>query len=103
MLPYSVRRVILEELEVEKERVRLVATFEDGEALFAAVCGRGLEGVVAKRTSSAYVSGDRCSWVETKNRSTPRFGEERLRAVRQPGGREDPPAQARPGALRSRR
>jgi hypothetical protein len=29
--------------------VRVVATFEHGNALFAAVCERGLEGVVAKR------------------------------------------------------
>jgi hypothetical protein len=29
--------------------VRLVATFDEGEALFAAVCDRGLERVVAKR------------------------------------------------------
>ena len=82
MLPYSDRRAILEELEVENERVRLVATFEDGEALFAAVCARGLEGIVAKRTNSAYLSGDRGSWTKTKNRSTPRFAEERRRALR---------------------
>jgi ATP-dependent DNA ligase len=46
---------------VEGPRVRLVATFEDGEALFAAVCERGLEGVVASasatRFSRASVSG----------------------------------------------
>jgi len=47
--PYSERRAILEQLDIENERVKLVATFEDGEALFAAVCERGLEGVVAKR------------------------------------------------------
>ena len=54
MLPYSERRAILEELDVENQRVRLVATFEDGEALFAAVCARGLEGVVAKRERDPY-------------------------------------------------
>ena len=69
MLPYSERRAILEELDVENQRVRLVATFEDGEALFAAVCARGLEGVVAKRERDPYRSGDR-SWVKTKNRAT---------------------------------
>ena len=43
--PYSERRALLEELDVEGPRgLRLVATFEDGEALFAAVCDRGLEG-----------------------------------------------------------
>ena len=37
MLWYTERRTILEEFAVENERVRLVTTFEDGEALFAAV------------------------------------------------------------------
>src|SRR5215216_349170 len=47
--PYSERRALLEQLDVEGPRVRLVATFEDGDPLFAAVCERGLEGIVAKR------------------------------------------------------
>src|SRR4051794_16936363 len=33
-LPYAERRALLEELNVEGPQVRLVATFEDGEALF---------------------------------------------------------------------
>jgi len=76
MQPYSERRALLEELELESERVRLVATFEDGEALFAAVCERGLEGVVAKRLREPYRSGER-QWVKIKNRATARFAEER--------------------------
>ena len=75
-LPYSDRRAILEELDVESQRVRLVATFEDCEALFAAVCARGLEGVVAMRDRDFYRPGDRV-WVKTKNRTTLRFAEER--------------------------
>ena len=47
MQPYQERQAALEELELESHHVRLVATFEDGEALFAAVCERGLEGAVA--------------------------------------------------------
>ena len=39
-------------------------------------------GVVAKRANSVYVPGDRGSWVKTKNRSTPRFAEERRRSLR---------------------
>jgi ATP-dependent DNA ligase len=54
--------------------VRLVATFEDGEALFAAVCERGLEGVVAKRERDRYPPRERV-WVKTKNRATARFAE----------------------------
>ena len=76
MLPYSERRGLLEELVNESQRVRLVATFEDGAALFAAVCARGLEGVVAKRERDPYRPGDR-AWVKTKNRATARFAEER--------------------------
>lgn len=76
MLPYSERRELLEELELESQRVRLVATFEDGEALFAAVSERGLEGVVTKRLRDPYRPGER-QWVTTKNRATVRFTEER--------------------------
>ena len=76
MQPYSERRALLEQLELETERVRLVAPFEDGEALFAAVCERGLEGVVAKRERDPYRPGERV-WVKTKNRATARFAEER--------------------------
>jgi bifunctional non-homologous end joining protein LigD len=81
MQPYSERRALLEELELESQHARLVATFEDGEALFAAVCERGLEGVVAKRIPDPYRSGER-GWVKTKNRATARFAEERNRSVK---------------------
>ena len=67
----SERRELLEQLELESQRVRLVATLKDGEALFAAVCERGLEGVVAKRTRDPYRPGER-QWVKTKNRATAR-------------------------------
>ena len=76
MLPYVERRAGLEELDVESQRVRLVATFDDGEALFDAACARGPEGVVAKRERDPYRPGDR-AWVKTKNRSTARFAQER--------------------------
>src|SRR3954447_12872383 len=66
--PYADRRAPLEQLDVEGPRVRLVATFEDGEALFAAVCERGLEVVVAKRDRDPYRPGER-QWVKTKNRA----------------------------------
>jgi bifunctional non-homologous end joining protein LigD len=59
MLSYSERRALLEELVAENEQVRLVATLEDGEALFAAVCEPGLEGVVAKRLCDPYRAGER--------------------------------------------
>lgn len=83
MQPYSERRAPLEQLELESASVRLVATFEDGEALFAAVCERGLEGVVAKRERDPYRAGERV-WVKTKNRQTARFTEEREGVGRRP-------------------
>jgi bifunctional non-homologous end joining protein LigD len=52
--PYQERRELLETLEVEGPHTRLVATFEDGDALFRVVCDRGLEGVVAKRLRDPY-------------------------------------------------
>ena len=88
MQPYSERRALLEQLDLENEWVRLVATCEDGEALFAAVCERVLEGVVANRERDPYRPGER-QWVKTKNRTTVRFAEERegvgRRATRAPG------------------
>jgi len=76
MNTYAERRSLLEELDLECGPVRLVATLEDGEALFDAVCARGLEGVVAKRLSDPYKPAER-QWVKTKNRNTARFAEER--------------------------
>jgi bifunctional non-homologous end joining protein LigD len=80
MLPYTERRELLEELKIEGSNVRLVATFEDGQVLFNAVCARGLEGVVAKRVDSVYRAGER-GWVKAKNRATARFAEEHHRAM----------------------
>jgi bifunctional non-homologous end joining protein LigD len=80
--PYQERRALLEQLVAENEQVRLVATFEDGQALFDAVCDRGLEGVVAKRLRDRYRPGDR-GWVKTKNKSTRRFAEELAGATSQ--------------------
>jgi ATP-dependent DNA ligase len=54
---------------------RLVATFEDGQALFDVMCECGLEGVVAKRLRDPYRPGER-TWIKTKNKSTPRFVDE---------------------------
>jgi len=73
--PYSRRRSVLEALEIEAPGVRLVETFEDGRALFDAVCAHGMEGVVAKRGRDPYRPGERL-WVKTKNRATARFAEE---------------------------
>ena len=73
--PYRARRELLEALTFDGVRTRVVPTFSDGEALFAAVCEWRLEGVVAKRERDSYRPGERL-WVKTKNRQTARFAEE---------------------------
>jgi bifunctional non-homologous end joining protein LigD len=78
--PYEERRSLLEMLVVEPSGVQLVATFEDGRALFDVICERGLEGVVGKRRRDPYRPGERL-WVKAKNRNTRRFAAERARAT----------------------
>jgi bifunctional non-homologous end joining protein LigD len=76
MQPHAHRRALLETLGLQREGVQLVATFEDGQALFDAIVALDLEGVVAKRQHDRYRAGERV-WVKTKNRGAPRFEEER--------------------------
>jgi ATP-dependent DNA ligase len=40
--------------------------FDDGDALYTAVCERGLEGVVARWRRASYRPGVR-GWIKTKN------------------------------------
>ena len=81
-LPYSKRRELLEELDLERPpTVQVVATFDDGKTLFQVVCEQGLEGVVAKRARDTYRPGER-DWVKTKNRATARFAQESARSRR---------------------
>jgi bifunctional non-homologous end joining protein LigD len=82
--PYAERRALLEILGIECPGVQLVATFEEGRALFDVICERRLEGVVGKRLRDPYRPGERL-WVKHKNRATRRatrrFAEERARAT----------------------
>jgi bifunctional non-homologous end joining protein LigD len=57
--PYSERRAMLEGLELNGPGWTTSETFDDGLALYTAVCNLGLEGVVAKKLSSTYGSGER--------------------------------------------
>jgi bifunctional non-homologous end joining protein LigD len=65
--PYRERRRQLEALNLNSPYWRTPETFDDGEALFEAVCERELEGIVAKRVDSRYRPGER-GWVKIKNR-----------------------------------
>lgn len=50
--PYSERRAQLEALDLNGVYWKTPETFDDGEALFEAVCAHELEGIVAKRVDS---------------------------------------------------
>ena len=68
--PYKHRRELLAELSFDGPCWQAPRHhLGDGEALFAAVRERGLEGVVAKRLGSAYRPGRRSpDWVKVQNR-----------------------------------
>ena len=75
-VPYAKRRGILEQLGLNAGQWRTPEAFDDGHALWEAVCEHELEGVVAKRRSGRYVPGDR-GWIKTKNRAYWRYEMER--------------------------
>jgi bifunctional non-homologous end joining protein LigD len=65
-LPYRERRALLDDLRLGAGPWFVAETFDDGPALFGAVCEQGLEGVVAKRRTQRYRPGER-AWIKTKN------------------------------------
>ena len=66
--PWTERRAVLEDIVAPGDRWRVPATHEDGAALADASRAQGLEGIVAKRTTSLYVPGRRSpDWVKVKN------------------------------------
>jgi bifunctional non-homologous end joining protein LigD len=74
-LPYRERRTLLDELALPAGPWFVAETFDDGAALFAAVCAQGLEGVVAKRRGQRYRPGER-AWIKTKNHDYWRYEQE---------------------------
>jgi bifunctional non-homologous end joining protein LigD len=74
-LSYRERRELLGALSLGNGPWFIAETFDDGEALFEAVCDQGMEGIVAKRRSQRYRPGDR-AWIKTKNKAYWRYGEE---------------------------
>jgi ATP-dependent DNA ligase len=66
-VPFEERRAQLEESCPEGGHLALSPRFENGPALFEAVCAQGLEGIIAKRRDSLYLPGKRsCAWVKCK-------------------------------------
>jgi hypothetical protein len=57
--PYSERRTHLAELDLDGVYWQTPETFDDGRALFEAVCQHELEGVLAKRRGGHYQPGER--------------------------------------------
>jgi bifunctional non-homologous end joining protein LigD len=69
--PLAARREILERLELAGRHVQVPPVYEDGQELFEATLEQGLEGVVSKRLSSAYLPGRRSpDWLKSPHRLT---------------------------------
>jgi bifunctional non-homologous end joining protein LigD len=66
--PYQERRAILEELEMPAQW-EVPPVSEDGQAMTAVSLQHGLEGVVAKRLGSPYVSGPSRQWVKVRHQN----------------------------------
>jgi bifunctional non-homologous end joining protein LigD len=64
--PYGERRQELEGLKLDGGAWTTCERFDDGRALFTAVCELGFEGIVAKNHSSLYRPGER-GWLKLKN------------------------------------
>src|SRR5262249_12274540 len=85
--PYSERRRQLAALNLNGGYWRTPDTFDDGEALFEAICERELEGIVAKRVDRRYMPGYR-GWTRIKNRAYWRYELERESAINRPRQRQ---------------
>ncbi|HKU57271.1 MAG TPA: DNA ligase D [Gaiellaceae bacterium] len=73
-LPLTERRARLERLLAPNPVVQLSGSFEDGEALLEAANELGLEGVMAKRSSSRYAPGARGrDWLKIKTHGRQEF------------------------------
>jgi bifunctional non-homologous end joining protein LigD len=73
-LPLTERRKRLEKLLARNPVVQLSGSFEDGEALYEAASEQGLEGVMAKRSSSRYTEGKRGrDWLKIKTHGRQEF------------------------------
>lgn len=66
-LPLSDRKAILDETLHSEKTIQVVSDFTDGEALFAAMMERSMEGIVSKRLTSSYIGGKKHrEWIKVK-------------------------------------
>ncbi len=70
--------------------IRYTGHFTDGQALFKKMCGKGMEGVIAKRAQSPYVQKRSSDWQKFKCKASQEF------VI---GGYTDPAGKGRPGAF----
>lgn len=63
---YQTRRLLLEQLVLPPQRVRLTPATDNGKLLWEFCDTHGLEGLIAKRTTSLYSAGRSGSWVKLK-------------------------------------
>lgn len=69
--PWSARRRLLEQLELDGPHWQVPPTYDDGEQLLAATAEQGLEGIVSKRRTSSYTPGRRShDWLKRPHRDT---------------------------------
>jgi bifunctional non-homologous end joining protein LigD len=69
--PLSARRELLERLDLGSRHWQVPPTYDDGQELHRATLEQGLEGVVSKRRSSAYLPGRRTAdWLKSPHRAT---------------------------------
>jgi bifunctional non-homologous end joining protein LigD len=85
--PYSERRLILEDLHLDGPRWRTPEAFDDGTALWPAVCAHELEGSSPRLARGRYLRGER-GWIKTKNRDYWRWEMEREGALKIRRGRK---------------
>jgi len=73
-LPLTERRARLEQLVARNPVIQVSGSFDDGEALLDAARAQGLEGVMAKRSSSRYGEGSRGrDWLKIKTHGRQEF------------------------------
>lgn len=69
--PWSARRQLLEQLDIDGPRWQVPPTHDDGRGLLAATAEQGLEGIVSKRRSSPYAAGRRSpDWRKRPHRDS---------------------------------
>jgi len=69
--PLSMRRQILEALDLNDDRWQTPPTYDDGVMLLEATRQQGLEGIVSKKLSTRYEPGRRCKdWLKFPHRAS---------------------------------